>query len=178
MGPPHGNSSWQSRLEGGYDPQRFVLDWEAQKAHCPQGRCSCSWTERSSSRGKPRFFVLFKRDECRRCPDRALCTRSKLNGRMLQLPSREEYEDLKAARQRMASEKGQQLYNQRAGIEGTLSQGVRAFGLRKARYRGLAKTRLQHIATAAAVNLDRLVNWLNGDIPENKRISKFAALAA
>jgi transposase len=33
---------------------------------------------------------------------------------------------------------------------------VRAFGLRQARYRGLPKTSLQHVATAAALNLDRI----------------------
>ena len=52
-------------------------------------------------------------------------------------------------------------YNQRAGIEGTLSQGVRGFGLRRSRYVGLAKTHLQHVCIAAAMNLSRIVNWLN-----------------
>jgi hypothetical protein len=33
---------------------------------------------------------------------------------------------------------------------------VRAFGLRRSRYRGLAKTHLQHVATAAAIDLGRL----------------------
>ena len=32
----------------------------------------------------------------------------------------------------------------RAGVEGSLSQGVRIAGLRQARYIGLAKTHLQH----------------------------------
>ena len=65
----------------------------------------------------------------------------------------------------------------RAGIEGTLSQGVRAFGLRFCRYRSLAKTHLQNIATAAAINMDRIVAWLD-DIPHAKtRTSRFARLA-
>ena len=46
-------------------------------------------------------------------------------------------------------------YAQRAGIEGTISQGVRRCGIRRARYRGLAKTQLQHLATASAINLLR-----------------------
>jgi transposase len=69
------------------------------------------------------------------------------------------------------------LYNHRAGIEGTISQGVRAFDLRQTRYRGLAKTHLQHIATATAINLDRLVAWLE-EVPRAlTRTSRFAALA-
>lgn len=66
----------------------------------------------------------------------------------------------------------------RAGVEGTISQGVRAFGLRQTRYRGLAKTHLQHIATAVAMNLDRIVAWLE-EIPRAAtRTSRFAALAS
>ena len=40
-----------------------------------------------------------------------------------------------------------------------ISQGVRSFGLRRAHYRGLAKTGLQSVATAAAINLNRLAAW-------------------
>jgi transposase len=36
-----------------------------------------------------------------------------------------------------------QIMQGRAGIEGTLSEGIRAHGLRRARYIGLAKTHLQ-----------------------------------
>ena len=76
-----------------------------------------------------------------------------------------------------ASKEGKQLYAKRAGVEGTVSQGVRAFGLRRTRYRGLAKTHLQHVATAAAINLDRIVNWID-NIPRGKTpTSRFAALA-
>jgi transposase len=88
-----------------------------------------------------------------------------------------EYEAIKAARLEHASPSGQQRYQRRAGIEGTISQGVRAFGLRRSRYRGLSKTQLQNIAVAAALNIDRIVNWLN-KVPRAKtRVSRFAALA-
>jgi hypothetical protein len=81
------------------------------------------------------------------------------------------------ARAHHASEEGKLIYKRRAGIEGTFSQAVHAFDLRQARYRGLAKTRLQHIATAAALNVDRLVAWFH-DIPRaTTRTSRFAALA-
>jgi transposase len=54
---------------------------------------------------------------------------------------------------------------------------VRAFGLRRSRYRGLAKTHLQHVATAAAINLERLAAWFRA-VPRAARTSRFAALAA
>ena len=66
----------------------------------------------------------------------------------------------------------------RAGIEGTLSQGIRAFGLRQARYLGEAKTHLQHLITATTIDVARLLDWL-AEIPRCKtRTSRFAALAA
>ena len=68
--------------------------------------------------------------------------------------------------------------DQRAGVEGTLSQGIRAFGLREARYIGLQKTHLQHLATAAAINVVRTVRWLEGTPHAQTRTSRFAALAA
>ena len=77
----------------------------------------------------------------------------------------------------MASAEGKAQYRVRAGVEGTLSQGIRAFGLRRTRYLGLAKTSVQHAVTAAAINVVRIVNWLEA-VPRNRtRVSRFAALA-
>ena len=70
------------------------------------------------------------------------------------------------ARQRQTSEEFKSKYKQRAGIEGTLSQGVRAFELRRTRYLGLAKTRLQHLTIATAMNLTRLATWWGAGEPE------------
>ena len=69
------------------------------------------------------------------------------------------------------------IYDTRAGVEGTISQSVRAFGLRKARYTGLAKVQLQHILSAAAINVVRMVAWLQGVPHAKTRTSRFAALA-
>ena len=67
-------------------------------------------------------------------------------------------------------------YAARAGIEGTLSQGVRAFGLRRARYPGLAKTHLQHVLTAMTLNIARVLVWLSGDRPAQTRSSAIVRL--
>jgi len=95
----------------------------------------------------------------------------------MRLPPQDQYEAVAAAQTWSASEEGQQLYKRRAGVEGTLSQGVRAFGLRRTRYWGLAKTHVQHVAIAAAINIDRLVAWLDERPRAMTRLSRFAALA-
>ena len=98
--------------------------------------------------------------------------------RNLLLHEREKYEALQRARARHRSKAGKKLYQRRAGIEGTISQGVRAYGVRRSRYRGMAKTHLQQVATAAAINIVRVHAWLNGEEQEQTRISRFAALMA
>ena len=66
----------------------------------------------------------------------------------------------------------------RAGIEGCLSQGVRVCGLRRSRYVGLAKTHLQHVATAAALNVVRLSAWVQGEARAATRTSRLVRLMA
>src|SRR5439155_23588063 len=106
-------------------------------------------------------------------PSLTRCTQSKTKRRTLNLKPQPLYEALQQNRRQKKTKEFQREYRQRAGIEGTISPGVRAFGLRKARYLGLAKTRLQHLATAAAMNLERLADGLAGVDRETTRRSIF-----
>jgi transposase len=65
----------------------------------------------------------------------------------------------------------------RAGIEGTISEGVRGFGLRRCRSIGLAKAPRQHVITAAAMDRSRLAAWRAGEPHGGTRVSRFARLA-
>ena len=177
IGPPPGNSTWQTKVEGAYTNEQFTIDWEKRMVHCPQGVASAAWYDYLDKEGKPYHLVQFPKHVCAACPARALCTKAKHNPRQLLLHSQVEHEALHAARQRLGTEEGWTLYARRAGIEGTLSQAVRAFGLRRTRYRGLAKTSLQHVATAVAMNVERATAWLTGQPREKTRTSRFARLA-
>jgi transposase len=125
----------------------------------------------------PGIMVAVRTQDCPDCVARSRCSRAESTGRRLHLPPQEQYEALQAARTWYASEEGRQGDKCRAGLEGTLSPGVRAFGLRRTRYRGLAKTHLQHGATAAAINVDRIIAWLGERPRAPTRTSRFAALA-
>jgi transposase len=109
---------------------------------------------------------------------RAACTRANTEPRTLTVRTQGDYEGLQAARQRQKTVALQEHYAKRAGIEGTLSQGVRAFDLRRSRDIGLAKTHLQHILMAAAINLVRVVAWLTDPRPQKRCAAPFAALAS
>ena len=96
--------------------------------------------------------------------------------RFLTLRPRAHHEALQEGRQVQQTEAWQERYAKRAGIEGTISQAVRGFGLRECRYIGLAKTHLQHVLTAAAINLSRLDGWFTGKKRAQTRVSRFATL--
>jgi Transposase DDE domain len=176
-GPTRPIQGWQTHTDGAYDLSQFTVDWEQRQARCPQGKVSTVWREYVDREGQPYTIVRFGLQDCRPCQARPLCSRTQETGRRLHLPSQERFAALQAARAWYASEDGRQQYQRRAGIEGTLSQGVRAFGLRRTRFRGLAKTHLQHVAIAAAINIDRIVAWLDERPRAKTRTSRFAALA-
>lgn len=55
---------------------------------------------------------------------------------------------------------------QRNAIEGTISELVRGYGMRRTRYRGLAKTRLANYFIGAACNVHRWLRLMTWRIPE------------
>src|SRR5215471_5290071 len=176
-GPTRPSQGWQTQVEGAYTLEQFEVDWHRQHVRCPQGHLSVAWWEHGGGQGSRPIIVAFDKQTCGTCPVRPSWTRAQHTGRRLRLPPQDQYEALQAAQTWYASEEGQQLYQRRAGVEGTLSQGVRAFGLRRTRYGGLAKTHVQHVAIAAAINIDRLVAWLDERPRAQTRTSRFAALA-
>jgi len=176
VGPIYEDRQWQAKARTGFDVAHFQVDWEARVVTCPEGRTSARWYETQTARGAM-VHVDFAPADCTPCPVRAQCTRASAQPRSLTLQPQTEHEAIQAARWRQQMPEFAAQYARRAGIEGTLSQGVRAFGLRQARYRGLAKTHLQHIATAAAINVHRVVDWLDGVPIARTRCAPFAALA-
>ena len=109
--------------------------------------------------GEPRVFSKFSRKQCGPRPIRSQCTQMKRRG--IKLRADAPYHALQAARACDSQADRPLLYNRRAGTEGTISQGVRAFGRRRSRYVGLTKPHAQHVFIATAMNLWRLVAWLN-----------------
>jgi len=177
IGPPYKDNTWQAKADEGFDVANFRIDWDNKTVSCPQERQSIRWSKTKTARGRKMIHVEFDPDDCAACPSRPLCTRAKSLPRALTLQPREEHEAIQFARRRQKTEEFASLYSLRAGVEGTISQGVRAFGLRKARYRGLGRTHLQEVATAAAINVGRLADWLNGVPGAATRRSRLAVLA-
>lgn len=177
IGPAFKDNTWQAKASEGFDVANFRIDWDNKTVTCPRERRSIRWSKTRTARGRSMIHIDFSVDDCSACPSRSSCTRAKDLPRTLTLQPKEEHEAIQFARKRQNTEEFASLYSQRAGIEGTVSQGVRAFGLRQARYRGLKKTHLQELTTATAVNVGRIANWLNGVPTALTRRSPLAALA-
>jgi len=78
---------------------------------------------------------------------------------------------LQAARQYQQTPEFRQRYATRAGVEGSIPCcSIRARAI------GLAKTQLQHIITATAMNLVRLGSWWN-QVPKHARVSALPHLS-
>lgn len=67
-------------------------------------------------------------------------------------------------------------YAKRAGLEGTIAQSVRTGEVRRARYLGQAKTDLQHLMTAAIMNVMRILRWFAEESKAKTPRSAFARL--
>ena len=176
IGPLADDRSWQARSGQGFTKADFVVDWDRQVVTCPAGKQSISWLPHTYPKTGMTWEARFARKDCTPCSLRPRCTRRKVEPRIVGLQTREYFETLQTARRWQRTEEFRQRYAARAGIEATHPQAVRRSGLRRSRYIGLEKTRLQHMATAAAVNLLRISAWCSGTPFAKTRSSHFAAL--
>jgi transposase len=113
--------------------------------------------------GDPVIRIRFDGSTCRACPARRACTSAKDAPRQLTVRLQAHHEALQAARQRQETPEFKAQYTLRAGVESSLSQGVRCFDLRRSRYLGLARTHLQQLPTATAMNVVRVIAWIWGE---------------
>ena len=169
--------SWQAKAGEGFDLASFQIDWEKQVVICPNGQTSAEWRSRQQGDRKPVIQVRFSPAVCRTCTVRSHCTKAASGGRAIAFLPREQHEALQRVRKEQNSQAFWKKYAQRCGIEATVSQAVRRYELRVARYIGLAKTNLQMTATAAAINLHRLFDWWQHRPRVLIKISAFAKLA-
>lgn len=180
LGPTRHDHRWQTRAAAGFGAEHFTIDWERCQAVCPQGQTSSEWTQRIDNRGNDSIYIRFAPSDCGPCPSRHLCTRSrtKYPRRSIAIRPREQYDALRQRRAQETTRDYAHEYARRAGVEGTISQGVRRCGMRHSRYRGLARTHLGHVLIATALDFVRIADWLAGTPRARTRHSAFARLLA
>ena len=135
--------------------EAFEVDMPKGVAVCPAGKTSTRYRVTTETRSGRELHQFGWGEQCEGCPLQGQCTTSKAGRRRLTVGRH--HEELQARRREMESEAYQALLKIRNGIEGTISEGVRGYGLRRTRYRGLVKTRLANYFIGAACNVNR---WL------------------
>jgi transposase len=178
LGPTRHDQRWQARAAAGFGLEHFAIDWERECATCPGGKTSVEWVPRVDVRGNANIYIRVSPADCGPCPLRAQCTRSQAKHprRSIAVRPREQYEALQARRAYEREPDFAREYGKRAGIEGTISEGIRSCGMRRSRYVGERKTHQQHVFTATALNFVRTAHWLAGHPRAKTRRSRFAAL--
>ncbi len=176
-GPVMVETSWQARAGKGFAASDFEIDWAAKQARCPQGQVSTGWKTNVDRNGNAVVKLAFPATTCAGCSVRSDCTRATTAGRELTVRTEAIHTALQSVRRQQATPGFWELYKARAGVEGTLSQGIRRCDLRQARYLGEAKTRLQHLLIATALNVIRVVAWYLETPLAPTRQSRFARLA-
>jgi transposase len=143
------------QMEGRFAATDFQVNVEERKAICPAAKINtqCSRLVEQST-GKVSYRFEFS-THCHDCSLRCQCLGKDQQHRSLVVG--EHHTVLQVRRQEQATAAFKQRMKHRNAIEGTQSELVRAHGLRHARYRGLAKVKLQNYFIGAACNVKRWI---------------------
>jgi transposase len=141
---------------GRFGNDQFDVQVEERRATCPAGQpnSQCGRIAEQAT-GKVSFRFEWSPKVCTQCPLRPQCIKDDQQHRTLAVG--EHHTILQQRRQEQKTDAFKTRMKHRNAIEGTQSELVRAHGMRRARYRGLRKTKLQNYFIAAACNLKR---WL------------------
>jgi transposase len=139
----------------GFRLRDFQVDIANRTAICPAGRVAPRFVPaKPNPRNLVAFHVFFGK-QCQTCPffGPELCT-DKLRGRHLGVSLHHDLIQIRRSEEQ--TEAFRQEMRIRAGAESVISELVRGYGARRARYRGAHKNALQVAFTGAALNLKRL----------------------
>jgi len=163
--------------DGRFTSAAFQVTVEQRAAQCPAGHknSQCSRLEEAAT-GRISYRFEWDTATCAACPLRPQCIATKHRHRTLVVG--EHHTILQGRRQEQQTEEFKQRMKHRNAIEGTQSELVRAHGLRRARYRGLAKAKLQNYFIAAACNLKRWLRRIAWEMRAAKLSAEVSGVAA
>lgn len=136
-----------------YSADAFDVSLRDRQANCPAGQASTQCSRLEEVTGKVNYRFEWNNERCGACPLRTRCVGRNQSHRTLLVG--EYHEGLQERRRAMARPEFKVRMHPRNGIEGSISELKRGYGLGHSRYRGLAKTALQTYLIAAACNLKR-----------------------
>jgi len=162
------------KKDGRYSTEDFVISIAERRAKCPAGQenTQCSRLEEEKT-GKVSYRFEWS-THCHKCPLREKCLGKDQKHRTLVVGAY--HEVLQARRREQKTEAFAEEKKKRNAIEGTQSELVRGPGARRARYRGLAKVRLQNYFIGAACNVKRWIRRLQWEMNQARRTAVGVAI--
>ena len=145
-----------------FTSEDFQINVEERRAKCPADKPSTQCSRLEEKEGDKVNYRFEWSYHCKHCPLRARCVGPGQAHRTLVVG--QYHSPLQARRQEQKTEAFQEKSRRRTAIEGTQSELVRAHGLRRARYRGLDKVRLQNYFIGAACNAKRWIRRITWEM--------------
>lgn len=145
--PPHGG--------GRFGTDSFAVDLPGRTAVCPAGNASSECGRIDDAKYGVRYYFAWPAKACAACPlrDKCVSKKNRLARRTVEVTGN--HMIVQERRNLCRTPEYRARMRKRNAVEGTHSELVRGYGLRRCRYRGLRKTRLQAHLTAAACDLRR-----------------------
>ena len=137
---------------GRFPKTDFYLDMARSEVTCPAGEVTTDARPTTDHKGRPALLYVFGPEGCASCPLRPECTAGS-GGRSILIGVHEER--MAAARAAQEEPATKALLRRRAKIERKIDH-LQDLGMRKARYRGRRKTKLQGLLAATVANFARL----------------------
>jgi transposase len=158
-----------------FNTQDFQVSIAQRQAVCPAGQTSsqCSRLQVQAT-GKVNFRFEWSY-HCADCPLRGQCCGVEQKHRTLLVGQYHDF--LQGRRQEQQTEAFRLECRKRNALEGTQSELVRAHDLRHARYRGLAKVRMQNYMIGAACNAKRWIRRLQWNRQQERCVQKSQTVA-
>lgn len=138
---------------GRFPKTAFDIDLEAGTVTCPAGHTTSTTQRTKDHKGRKATLFLFPAEVCAACPLRDQCTGG-TGGRRITVGRHEAR--IAAARAAQDEPATKALLRRRAKIERKIDH-LQDLGMRKARYRGRRRTKLQALLAATVANIKRLV---------------------
>jgi len=139
---------------GKLSKEEFDIDVKEEKVVCPEGKVAEKCHKSKNAEGEVTKTLVFSKEVCDACPRKGECTKAKNTGRTIRVGPYEEY--LQEARKIQKTEEFKEIYNERRPpVERKIGELI-YHGLRKTRYKGKRKSRLQALFTAVGVNLKKI----------------------
>lgn len=140
--------------DGRYSSEAFDVNVEERLVRCPGGKVSTNQSRLEEEKtGKVSYRFEWNNKLCGACELRSRCLGKGQSHKSLVVG--EHHDLIQARRKEQKTEAFAEEMHRRNGIEGTISELCRAYGLRRCRYRGRRKTRLQNLMIGAASNIKR-----------------------